>query len=67
MEDEPLNAYDFPQCPVVISFEDGSCCVFQYAFYVLDNENFTVYSEHCGYHKFSKAGVMQIQGERKEM
>jgi hypothetical protein len=47
-----LSAGDFPCDPVIIRFEDGSLCSFEYAFYRVEGQYSVVYTEHCGYHSF---------------
>ena len=64
-----LSAYDFFSMPVILSWEDGSICSFQHAFYRYEpqrdisesknpsqivDQHIAVYTEHCGYHTFNK-------------
>ena len=60
-----LNAGAFPIMPVV-SFEDGSNCSFNYAFYekesCVSGEVLVVYTEYCGYHCFPMELIMSVQG-----
>jgi hypothetical protein len=55
---QELTATDF-RFNLKINFEDGSFAFFQYAFYILDQDNneVAVFTEHCGYHIFPLYGA----------
>ena len=55
---QELTATDF-HFNLKINFEDGSFAFFQYAFYILDQDNneVAVFTEHCGYHIFPLYGT----------
>lgn len=58
-----LTAYDFEDEHVTVRFEDGSYLRFEYAFYMYADGALEVYTEHCGYHKFSNQGnVVHVTG-----
>ena len=59
-----LSVRDFPSISTHLQWEDGSKCVFQYAFYRYENDRLVVYSEHCGYHSFHKS-VLVLGGKDK--
>ncbi len=52
-ERDRLGLEDFNGC-VKLRFPDDSHAVFEYAFYVVDEEReeLAVFTEHCGYHVF---------------
>ena len=53
-----LSATDF-RYHLKINFEDGSFAFFQYAFYILDQDNneVAIFTEHCGCHIFPLYGT----------
>jgi len=59
-----LSVYDFPQDQVVITFEDGSQCKFEYAFFRKENGWYAVYTEHCGYYMFP--AYAKIKGTERQ-
>jgi len=60
----PLRCGDFPSDgPVILSFDDGSICSFQYAFFRKEGEHtMVVYTEHCGYHSFTWGYPVPVAG-----
>jgi hypothetical protein len=56
-----LLVFDFPpgQC-VRLGFPDGSYAFFRYAFYLRDEREVAVFTEHCGYH-FFPAGELEVE------
>lgn len=63
-----LSCSDFPGSPVNLQFEDGSTATFKRAFYTLqtqaNQDYYVVYTEHCGYHVFSKLSLESISGQK---
>ena len=55
---QELTATDF-RFSLKIDFEDCSFAFFQYAFYILDQDNneVAIFTEHCGYHIFPLYGT----------
>ena len=60
---EGLGATDFGGKNVFIEYEDGSSSFFKYAFYVENDKEYAVFTEHCDYHEFNKDWLQQIQEE----
>ncbi len=62
----PKRRQDFHH-RVILKFEDGSRIVFEYAFARLvrgNNKRLEVYTEHCGYHAFSAASLVEVTQEQ---
>lgn len=58
-----LSADDFGGKNVFIEYEDGSSSFFKYAFYVENETEYAIFTEHCDYHEFNKDWLQQIQEE----
>lgn len=52
-----LYATDFPHQEVKVDFEDGSSMNLRYAFFVENDEQYAIFTEHCGYYVFYKDQV----------
>ena len=48
---ETLHATDF-KYDLKMTLADGSLAFFHYAFYIIDEDEVAVFTEHCGYHLF---------------
>lgn len=51
--EDGLKTIDFKD-NVKVKFEDGSELNFKYAFYVESEDDYGVFTEHCGYYTFPK-------------
>lgn len=60
--EKSLTAYDF-RGSVSLRFEDGSRATFKYALFERHGGLVHVYTEHCGYHSFLEASILEINGE----
>ena len=58
-----LKACDFPDSPIIVSYEDGTCLTFMSAFYYIDTKGFDIYTEHSGYFKVPPVDGLRIYGQ----
>lgn len=57
---EGLRVEDFKD-NVYIEYEDGSSSHYKYAFYIENDTEYAVFTEHCGYHEFNKDWLNNIE------
>lgn len=60
---EGLTANDFGSKNVYIEHEDGSHSFYKYAFYVENEEEYAIFTEHCDYQELRKDWLNDIQEE----
>lgn len=60
---EGLIDFDFGSKNVFVEYEDGSSSLYKNAFYVENEKEYAVFTEHCNYHEFKKEMLQQIQEE----
>lgn len=59
-EELPVHQQRFSS-RVSMWFEDGSFLRFEYAFIEQRKDKIEVYTEHCGYHAFTPASVVELE------
>lgn len=57
---EGIQMMDFKN-NVFIEHEDGSSCFYKYAFYVENEKEYAIFTEHCDYHEFKKEWLNRIE------
>lgn len=60
---EGLMAFDFGAKNVFVEYEDGSSSFYKHSFYIENEKEYAVFTEHCDYHEFKKECLQQIQEE----
>ena len=58
-----LMADDFGSHNVFIEYEDGSSSHFKNAFFVENDKEYGIFTEHCDYHEFNKEWLNKIEEE----
>lgn len=58
---EGLLCTDFGDTNVYIQHEDGSSSYYKSAFYVENETEYAIFTEHCDYHEFNKTWLEDIQ------
>lgn len=58
---EGLTIDDFGSTNVYIEHEDGSHTYYKYAFYIENEDEYAVFTEHNDYHEFKKIWLTDIQ------